>query len=314
MSFASEVKKELLSLEDESKETQKAMLLGILQGSSSIIISQSKPKIVVKSYILSLIQKANFILKQDYDIDTTIKYNTEKNINKLKYYYLEINTYVNEIIKEYNLSPLVELKMTHPLLQNSTCRNAFVRGMFIAKGSINDPRKNCYHFEISCKSLELAQIIQKIVMNSQITNAKIKVRKSSYVVYIKKSEEISSMLALIGAASGVFYFEDSRIFRDFSNMANRVANCDLANVKRTTLVARKQLQMIKHLKRIDKFDTMPVRLQTIALMREEYPESTLEELSEYSSNLFGKKLSKSGISHCFQDLLRYYEEATKKNI
>ncbi len=311
MSFASEVKKELLSIEDENYLTQKAMLLGIMQGCSSIVFSNDKVLVILKSYILSAIQKALSILKKTYAIEAKVKYSDENNINKLRYYYLEIENFSKEIIEEYYLSPIAELTLSSDILKQQEARHAFVRGMFIARGSINDPRKNCYHLEISCKNNDLALLL-KAILNSNDINAKIKIRKNSYVVYVKKSEEISSTLALMKAGSGVFYFEDLRIVRDISNMANRVTNCDIANVRKVTRVANKQLKIIRRLRKLGLFEQMPLRLQTIAIMREEYPYATLEELSQYSSNIFGKNLSKSGISHCFQDLIKYYDDITIK--
>ena len=191
-------------------------------------------------------------------------------------------------------------------------KNTFLRGMFISKGSINDPRKNCYHLEITCKNFEQANLV-KYIFNTNDIDAKIRERKNSYIVYLKKSEDISNALALIGASSGVFYFEDSRIIRDINNMANRQTNCDMANVKKTTDAANKQIQAIEYIREHDQFNKMPARLQTMALMREDYPDATLSDLSEFSDNYFGKPLSKSGISHCLKSLVQFYEELYYKN-
>ena len=106
----------------------------------------------------------------------------------------------------------------------------------------------------------------------------------------------------MGASSGVFYFEDSRIVRDISNMANRMANCDIANVKKSTDTAQKQLRAIEYIKKTGYFYKMSLRLQTIATMREDYPDK-----------VFGKRLSKSGISHCLKALMNQYEEILKEN-
>lgn len=311
MSFASEVKKELLSLEDVSNCCKKSMLLGILQGASEVVFSSDGIRIIVKSYLLSVIQKTMNVLKNEYLIEPTIKYGNDKNVNKLRYYYLEIKDNVEVIIKDYHLMPFDEISLD--LFKNECCKNAFIRGLFIARGSINDPRKNCYHFEITTKKEDIALIVKHIFNENQI-DAKIRERANNYIIYIKKSEEISSALALIGATSGVFYFEDSRIVRDISNMANRMANCDIANVKKSTDAAQKQLKAIEYIRKVGHFNKMPSRLQTIALMREEYPDATLEELSDFSDKMFGKNLSKSGVSHCLRSLMQFYDELYNKNI
>ncbi len=307
MSFASEVKKELLALEDTSKCCQNAIIFGILQNSSDIVFSRDGIKLIIKSHILAIIQHLVVHLKKKYKIETTIKYGDENNINSLRYYYLEISNEVDKIIEDYYLSPVVDIDQNISIIKNNCCQNAFIRGMFISKGSINDPRKNCYHLEITCKNFEQASLI-KYILNTNMIDAKIRERKNLQVVYIKKSEDISNTLALMGASSGVFYFEDSRIVRDVNNMANRMANCDIANVKKSTEAAQKQIKAIKYIRKHDQFSNMPARLQTMALMREDYPDSTLDELSEFSDNYFGKQLSKSGISHCLRSLMQFYQD------
>lgn len=312
MSFASEVKKELLSIEDSSNCCKVAMLFGILQNSSDIVFNRNGIKIVVKSHILSVIQQLKTFLSKKYNVETLVKYGNENNINKLRYYYLDVTGDTNQIIEDFYLSPISEINSSLPIIKKECCKSAFLRGMFISKGSINDPRKNCYHLEITCKNFEQANLV-KYIFNTNEIDAKIRERKNSYVVYIKKSEEISNTLALIGAASGVFYFEDSRIIRDISNQANRQTNCDIANVIKSTEAANKQLLAIEYIREHGQFNKMPARLQTMAIMREDYPEATLKDLSDYSDNYFGKTLSKSGISHCLKSLVQFYEELYYKN-
>lgn len=311
MSFSSEVKKELLSIEDTSDCCKNAMIFGILQNNTDIVFSKDGIKLVVKSHILATIQHVVSYLKKKYNIETTIKFGNDNNINKIRYYYLDITKEVSKIMDEYYLSPVVDINMNIDIIKNNCCKNAFIRGMFISKGSINDPRKNCYHLEITCKNYEQATLVKQI-LNMNFIDAKIRERRNMQVVYVKKSEDISSVLALMGASSGVFYFEDSRIVRDVNNMANRMSNCDIANVKKSTDAAGKQLKAIAYIRKHDKFISMPARLQTMAIMREDYPEATLEELSEFSDNYFGKPLSKSGISHCLRSLMQYYEDIVIK--
>ena len=305
MSFASEVKKEILSNEDISICCKKALLFGILQGTSEITIGRGGVKLKIKSSILNVIKTIISCLKDEYEINIENSLQLAKNSLGNKYYYLEIKDKVSEIIEEYSLMPYDEIDLDHPLLKNECCKNSFVRGLFAAKGSINDPRKECYHCEISCKKESVANAIMTIFHLKGI-ESKLIMKYSNYLVYIKKSENISNALALIGANSGVFYFEDSRIYRDFIITANRLANCDVANARRSASSCEKQLAIIQLIREYGYFEKMPVRLQSIAKMREDYPDSSLEELSEFSDKMFGKRLSKSGISHCLRDLESYY--------
>ncbi len=305
MSFASEVKKEILSIDDMNDCCKKALLFGILQGTSEILIGDKGVKIIIKSPILNAIKIIIPILKEEYKIQIDEGLQTVKNSLGRRYYYLEIKENTDKIIKDYLLLPYEEISISNPLLKKECCKASFVRGMFAVKGSINDPRKECYHLEFNCKNETIAKTIQEILLQKQI-ESKITMKGLNSLLYIKKSEYISDTLAFIGASSGVFYFEDSRIYRDFVNTANRLANCDVANARKSAESCERQLAMIQLIRDYGYFDKMPLRLQIIAKMREEYPDSSLEELSEFSDKMFGKTLSKSGISHCMRDLENYY--------
>ena len=224
MSFTTEVKKEILSNEELSFCCKKALMLGILHGSSTINLTSKGPKLVVKSYILNAIKLVSNYIKTEYEISGDIIVKDEQ-INKVRrYYYFEIKEKVKEIVDDFQLPPFYELNYKHPFIKKECCQGSFIAGMFVSKGSISDPRKTAYHYEISCYDENIAKIIIDILAEFEIT-ASIIERKNSFVVYVKRSEHISNCLALMKANSGVFYFEDSRIYRDYSNMANRISNC-----------------------------------------------------------------------------------------
>ena len=103
------------------------------------------------------------MLYKNYDVNLVIKYGDENNLNKKRYYYLEISNNINPLIREFNLYPFDTLNIKHPLLINDCCKASFIRGLFIARGSINDPRKNCYHLEITCHRSDIAQVAKHIL-------------------------------------------------------------------------------------------------------------------------------------------------------
>lgn len=311
MSFASEVKKEINNLEGLSPCCVNAMLLGLLQAAAEINITNLGLKLVLKFPLLNTIKLVIPLLKDKYGIQIDEGLHTTKNTLGHKYYYIEIKNNAQKIIEDFALMPYDDIFINHPFLKKPCCKASFIRGLFIVKGSINDPRKECYHFEINLKKESIAKTVQEI-MNEHEIEAKIINKGQNSLIYIKKSEHISNSLALMKASSGVFYFEDSRIYRDFYNQANRLANCDAANARRTAESCRKQLEIIKKIKAYGYFNKMPIRLQLIAIMREDYPDSPLEELAEYSDKVFGKTLSKSGISHCMRDLMAYYKSLNIK--
>ena len=311
MSFASEVKKELLNISSLDECCKKAVLYGLLQGNSEIMITSSGLKIVVKSTILNVLKIMIPLLKELYNVNIGMSYKDEISLRKRRFYYLEIIDHADDIISDFKLMPFTHLSRSDAIIENACCKSSFLRGLFIAKGSINDPRKNCYHFEISSSKDNLIRFAARLFKSKGI-NVSIMERRNQSVLYVKRSEDISSCLAIIGASSGVFYFEDQRIVRDVNNMANRMTNCDIANEIRCAKSCDEQLSAIEYIRSVGQFERMPVILQTIALLREEYPDSSLEELSYYSENIFGKRLSKSGISHCMRALMNYYHDLIRK--
>lgn len=305
MSFASEVKKELLSL-DITPCCKDALVAGILQGNSEIVLANLNVKLIVKSPLPSVIRFLAPVLKKKYKIETQTSYLEKTNINKSRIYCLEIFENAKTIVDDYHLFPFDTILKDDPILQDECCMIAFIRGLFISKGSINDPRKSNYHLELIVKKPEIAVMVQEFLYENGIPMT-LTARRNQSMLYIKRSELISDFLAFLGANSGVLQFEDLRIMRDLQNSVNRVMNCDIANEKKSLQYCKEQLDAINYLKEKGLYKKLTLRLQDAIRLREEYPDSTLSELSDYSSNVLGKHLSKSGISHCLREIMKIYE-------
>ena len=310
MSFASEVKKELLGI-DTMPCCKDAMAAGILQGASEIVLSGGQMHLTIKSVLPSVIRYLAPSLKAKYQLETETSYLEKTNINKKRIYCLKILSKSERLINDYHLLPFDTITLDDELIENDCCKRAFIRGSFIAKGSINDPRKSTYHLEMLFRKAEIAVIVQNILAQNGI-KMKLTTRKNQSLLYLKKSEMISDFLAYVGANSGVLHFEDLRIMRDLKNSVNRVMNCDIANASKSLKYCNEQLEAIHYLREHAYDKKMTVRLQDAIRLREEYPEATLQELSDYSENILGKHLSKSGISHCMQEIMQYYNYIVSK--
>ena len=166
------------------------------------------------------------------------------------------------------------------IIQNSCCRRAFIRGAFLAAGSISDPEK-FYHFEIVCASMEKAEQLKEIIATFSI-EAKIVVRKKYYVVYIKEEAPVALM-----------ELENIRILKEMRNSVNRQVNCETANINKTVSAAVKQLEDIEYIRDTVGLDYLPESLAEIAQARLERPDATLKELGEALSPPVGK----SGVNH-----------------
>lgn len=187
---------------------------------------------------------------------------------------------------------------------------AYLRGSFLTKGSINDPKTSRYHLEYLIDEKEEAEFIQKLLNNFSL-NSKILSREKGYMVYIKEAEKIGDFLRIISAFNAVLYYEDIRIYRDHKNMTNRLNNCEQANIDKIVETATKQLEDIRYLKENLGIELLDDKTKEIIDYREKYPEASLLELSEIISYETGKPITKSGLNHRFRKIRELAEKIKK---
>lgn len=173
---------------------------------------------------------------------------------------------------------------------------AYLKGTFLASGSINDPKTSRYHLEILIDYPEEAVYVQKL-LNQFDLNAKILNREKGYMIYIKEAEKISDFLKLIEATSAVLYYENVRIYRDQKNLTNRLNNCEQANMDKVFETASEQLRQIETIEENDGVMLLDDRTKVALEYRKKYPEVSLKELAEIISIETGKNLTKSGLNH-----------------
>lgn len=199
-----------------------------------------------------------------------------------------------ELVKmwdEKQQKPEIDSTVNGLLLQQVCCRRAFLRGAFLAGGSISDPNKS-YHFEIVCKTLEQAEQLRDII-NSFAMEAKIVERKKHQVVYLKEGAQIVDMLNIMEAHVALMNLENVRILKEMRNSVNRKVNCETANISKTVNAAVKQLEDIVFIRDKAGLDSLPDNLREIALLRLENPDAPLKELGTFLDPPVGK----SGVNH-----------------
>ena len=199
-----------------------------------------------------------------------------------------------ELVKmwdEKQQKPEINSTVNGLLLQQVCCRRAFLRGAFLAGGSISDPNKS-YHFEIVCKTLEQAEQLRDII-NSFAMEAKIVERKKHQVVYLKEGAQIVDMLNIMEAHVALMNLENVRILKEMRNSVNRKVNCETANISKTVNAAVKQLEDIVFIRDKAGLDGLPDNLREIALLRLENPDAPLKELGTFLDPPVGK----SGVNH-----------------
>ena len=204
-----------------------------------------------------------------------------------------------ELITESKDITIPELKK---LITKKCCKKAFLKGVFLGSGCVVNPNTD-YHFEITTKLKVYANYIVKL-LNEFDLNAKTIKRNSDYVIYLKGSEQIATLLAVIEANKAVLEYENVRISKSIKNDINRTVNCETANLIKTAEAAYKQIEAINKLKEQKRFNDLKIKLQEIAELRLKFPEDSLEELASKCSY----EISKSGVYHRLNKIIKLSEE------
>lgn len=204
-----------------------------------------------------------------------------------------------ELITESKDIKLTDIKK---LLKDACCKRAFLKGVFLGSGCVVNPNTD-YHFEVTTKSKLYSDYVIKLMNEFELNPKQIK-RNSNNVVYLKDSEQISTLLAILEANKAVLEYENIRINKSIKNNINRSVNCETANLTKTIEAAVKQQEAINKLKHEGKFIELNPKLKEIASLRLEYPEASLDELADKCSY----KISKSGVYHRLNKIIKLSEE------
>lgn len=287
MSFTSEVKNEVSKLKFTRAEDI-AELSALITSTAEI-----NNTIKVTTENASSARKIFYTIKEVFDINARITVRKGFNFQKKYLYILEINKNIDKILDVLGMK---EGALQEYIIADDESMRAYLRGVFLGCGSINDPKKSRYHLEFLIQDKEYANIICKLLNNYNL-GSKVLKRENRYMVYIKGAEKISDFLRLISATNALLYYEDIRIYRDHKNMTNRLNNCEQANVDKIILSANEQVLEIQKLIDNEMFDLLDEKDKVIATYRLKYPESSLQELSEIIALETPTKLTKSGIYH-----------------
>lgn len=294
MSFSGEVKKELSALTPKARHCQIAELAAILIFAAKIQAADGDVPGRKNEKILLSLETDNPLLEQTYAMLLTFLFGM---VDDCDFLTGADAVKVLESVKmwEEHSGRIRDMTVADGLLvQQSCCKRAFIRGAFLAAGSVNNPQK-AYHFEIVCGSLRLAQQIQGI-MRSFDVDARIVPRKKSQVLYVKEGAHIVDLLNIMGAHKSLMSFENTRIYKDMRNSVNRRVNCEMANISKTASAAVRQMEDILFIQNNKGFESLPDNLKEIALLRLEYPDMPMKELGTYLDPPVGK----SGVNHRFR--------------
>jgi len=214
---------------------------------------------------------------------------------------------VKEILTELYIlddNYTMRIDIADELINSEEKKRAYLRGAFLAGGSVNNPRTSSYHMEIFSHYKEHNKELNDL-LNSFNLNSRTLERKKGFIVYIKESEKIAEFINLVGAYQALFQFEDERIVRDINNSVNRMQNCDMANMNKTVNASAKQVEDINVIEERLGLDNIDDKLRIVAEARLKYPEYPLKEIAEMIED---GKLSKSGLNHRFRKIAKIAKE------
>lgn len=298
MSFTVTIKEEIAKQESTESELI-AELSGYIRNNSII----SKSKITMTTENNFIVDRVTASIKDIFDIQTKVDTIENLNFSKNALYQITIQDELDKVLKILGIKENNKYLDTVPSYivgANEEIR-AYLRGVFLSSGSINDPKKSRYHMELLINEPEESVFIQKL-LNIFDLNAKILNRDKGYMIYIKEAEKISDFLKIIGANKAVMYYEDVRVYRDKKNKTNRLNNCEQANMDKIIENATSQLEDIEIIEENDGVVLLDDKAKEALEYRKKYPETSLKELAEIISLETNKPITKSGLNHRLKKL------------
>lgn len=300
-SFSNEVKKELASVITD-KDKRYACLYGILLFCKSL----SEFRIAFTTESTEFYNMFQPLVKSVFkdSVKVNIEFTEKKNGGKVYSISIDDSSNIKLILDKYNIKPLSrEVNLRH-IVNNSL--SAFLAGVFLICGSISDPYKE-YHLEFTIPNEILYNDLHSILLSIGINGRKTQ-RKGANILYIKDSENIEDVLTFIGAQHSTIELMNIKIYKDVRNKANRIANCDSANIDKVIAAAARQIKDIKFIIENNEFENLPAELREVSQLRLKNPEMTLQEIGE----LLEKPIGRSGITRRFQKIAKIAEEIKQK--
>lgn len=306
MSFSTITKEELARLANGKQCCELAELASLIRMDGTLQISMNQ------QYSLNMITESAPVARKIYSLAKQLLQLPADIVVRRKLRLKKNNSYLVKIyprgIKDLQKLGLlneqgeIQAGINMNLIKKKCDQKAYLRGAFLAGGSISNPEGN-YHLEIITSDAVFAKDLSSL-LNKFNLKAKVSTRKKFHVVYLKESEHIFEFLALIGAHQALFEFENIRILKGMRNQVNRIVNCETANLNKTVDASVRQVENIRLIEKTIGLKALPENLQEIASLRVDFPDYSLKELGE----ILHPKVGKSGVNH----RLRKIEEIAEK--
>ncbi|HCM88981.1 MULTISPECIES: DNA-binding protein WhiA [Vagococcus] len=305
MSFASDVKKELTTLEVH-KEHAKAELAALIRMNGAVTLVNRQFVLNVQTENAAIARRIYTLLKDHYQVNSELLVRRKMKLKKNNVYIVRLKQGTQDVLTDLEIMDgfMFRTRVSSSIMGNEQKMRSYLRGAFLAGGSVNNPETSRYHLEIysmyedQCN--DLCEMLKFYDFNGRVLD-----RRNGYIVYLKGAEEIADFLILVGATNAMLKFEDVRIVRDLRNSVNRLINCENANMNKTADAAKRQIENIRLIEDRVGLDSLPERLKEVAEIRLENPEISLKELGEM---LPSGAITKSGINHRIRKINEFAEK------
>ena len=306
LSFAMMAKEEIAS-HDFPKELQRSLLSGFAKTGGSLRLGEAGEELDLSSESARIAKTLYLLAGKRYGGLPHFAYSRSFGRGKKTRFHVLIPN-GNEVLEDLKVDFLTG-KINPEVVADDLEARCYLSGAFLASGSVNDPSSSNYHLEIAVSSQSyakwLSHLINKILDHH--FNAKVSSRRNQWIVYMKRSDQISEFLVLIGATEACLKFESVRIDREEVNIENRLDNLDAANMSKTLATGQRQVKQIEYLLAKRGFDAFPSdKSRALMKIRLAHPEASLGELAELLSEELSATVSKSNVNHLFRSLEEIY--------
>lgn len=302
ISFSEITKNELARVIDSRQCCWLAELAALVKMNGSIQISDQQFSLSIITGNAAVARKMIVLFKNSFKIQAKVMVRRKVRLKKNNIYLVRLPAQypVEKTLNTLGMwdfeTRLLNTKVKAALLAKECCRRAYLRGLFLASGSVNNPVAT-YHLEITTESVEYAAEIEQL-MKKMGLSAKTSIRPKRYVVYLKESDQIVKCLNITGAHTALLNFENRRIYKGVRNQVNRLVNFETANLNKTVNAAVRQLNNINYIADTIGLNQLPPAIKELAELRLEHPEIGLKELGA----LMNPSLGKSGVNHRMRKL------------
>ncbi|MEC0228444.1 DNA-binding protein WhiA [Paenibacillus alba] len=306
MSFAATTKKELTLITESEACCEKAELSALIRMNGSVQLTSQRVVLDISTENAAIARRIYSLIKKGYKLHTELLVRKKMRLKKNNVYIVRVPGQVQELLSDLKIVSegfIFTTGIDKEIVRGNCCKRAYLRGAFMAGGSVNNPEGSSYHLEIAsiyeehCKAL--TQLANKFDLNARFIE-----RKKGFVLYIKEGEKIIEFLSIIGAHQALLRFEDVRIMKDMRNSVNRIVNCETANLNKTIGASLRQIENIRLLQREVGLDSLPEKLREVAEIRLQHPDLNLKEVGD----MLKGSVSKSGVNH----RLRKIDELAEK--